>query len=405
MSKTTRELLDQETEYKAELRKILEENKGNLSPEAEKRCTDLEAKIDAVRREARHRAFLEEDAKASAKAAEIRADFASFSLSKAIASLADPKVDGGREREMSDELEHRGYAKSNPRSILVPACAFECRDVTHLNTVSGNSGRNVVADDFRADLYVDTLRQANPLTSLGVTHVGGLVGDVTIPAGATNTSVGWLSADGEAFAETTATYKQIKASPRYVGAVTEVSLGLLKQGTPDVDKLLMNDLAQTLGLAVARAAIVGTGSSGQPKGLLHADNNVVAVATPEKVVNYATACKQQLLSANADVSRMGYLVNSGLCSTVEGVVTTDGLPVPVETVFRNRPFQYFSEVPAEKVLIAGDWRDLMICEWGAVEMLVSEHVKFTNGGVGIRILQAVDVCLRHSASFCTLGGE
>ncbi len=404
MSKTTRELLQQETEYRAELRKILDENTGALSPEAEKRCADLKAKADAVHREAEYRAFLEEDAKASAKAAEIRSDFSSFSLSKAIASLADPKVDGGREREMSDELEHRGYVKTNPRSILVPATAFEKRTVTHLSSGALNSGRNLIADDFREDLFVSTLREANPLTRLGVTHVGGLVGDVTIPAGATNTAVAWLSADGEAFAETTATYRQIKATPHYVGAVTEVSLGLLKQGTPDVDKLLMNDLAQTLGLAVAKAAIVGTGSSGQPKGLLHADNSITAVVTPQLVVRYATACKQQLLTANADVSHVAYLVNSGLCSTVEGVVTTDGYPLPVEQVFRNRPFQYFSELPSAKILAAGDWRDLMICEWGAVELLVSEHVKFSTGGVGIRILQGLDICCRRTASFCTLGG-
>ena len=402
MSKTTRELLDQETEYKAELRKILDENKGSLSPEAEKRCADLESKIDAVRREARHRAFLEEDAKASAKAAEIRSDFASFSISKAIASLADPKVDAGREREMSDELEHRGFVKQNPNSILVPRCAFERR--TAISSVSGNTGRNLIADDFRADLYVDSLREQNPLTRLGIAHVGGLIGDVTIPASASDTSVAWFT-DGAEIGSASKTFRQIKASPKYVGTITTVSYGLLKQSTPDVDKILMNDMAQTLGLAVATAAIVGTGANGQPKGLLHADNAVPAVATPDKVVNYATACKQALLDANVDTSRMAYLVNSGACETVEGVITTDGLPVPVETVFRNRPYAYASFVPAAKILVAGDWSNLMILEWGAVELMQNPYSQFSTGAVDIRIVQAVDVAVRHSEAFVTLGGE
>ncbi len=404
MSISTRQLLQQENEFKAELRKILDECTGALSPEADARATDLKAKIDATRREAEYRAFLEEDAKASARAAEIRSDLSSFSISKAIASFKDAKIDAGREKEISAELEHRGFVKTCPDSILVPASAFECRDVTHLSSLSGNSGRNVIADDYREDLFVSALREANPLTRLGVTHVGGLVGDVTVPAAATNTAVGWFS-DGSALPETSATYKQIKASPHYVGAITEVSLGLLKQSTPDVDKLLMNDLALTLGLAVAKAAIVGTGSSGQPRGLLHADNAVPAVATPEKVVNYDTACKQALLNANVDTSRMAYLVNSGMCETVEGVVTTDGLPLPVETVFRNRPFQYFSEVPQAKILVAGDWSNLMLMQWGAVELMASEHAKFSTGGVAIRILQAVDVAVRHSSAFVSLGGE
>ena len=401
LSKTTRELLQQETEYRAELRKILDENKGVLSTEADKRCADLKAKADAVHREAEYRAWLEEDAKASAKAAEIRSDFASFSLSKAISSLADPKVDAGREREMSSELEHRGFVKQNPNSILVPRCAFERRAIS---SVSGNTGRNLIADDFRADLYVDSLREQNPLTRLGIAHVGGLVGDVTIPASASDTAVAWFT-DGAEIAEASKSFRQIKASPRYVGAIATVSYGLLKQSPPDVDKLLMNDLAQTLGLAVAQAAIVGTGSNGQPKGLLHADNNVAAVATPEKVVNYATACKQALLDANVDTSRMAYLVNSGACETVEGVVTTDGLPVPVETIFRNRPYAYASFVPAEKVLVAGDWSNLLVLEWGAVELMQNPYSQFSTGGLDIRIIQAVDVAVRHSSAFVCLGGE
>jgi hypothetical protein len=54
-------------------------------------------------------------------------------------------------------------------------------------------------------------------------------------------------------------------------------------------------------------------------------------------------------------------------------------------------------------IIFGNWRDLLVGYWGAVDVLVNpyETSVYKKGGVLINALQDVDVQVRHAESFCT----
>ncbi len=404
MSKTTRDILQKMNEAKAELRKVLDESGEMLSGEAEKRCADLKNQIVAYGSELEYRTLLDEGEKAQAKAVENRNAFQGFSLARAIrARLDGGRTDDGFERECQQELEHRG-CKRRGNEILVPRSYFERRTgVDPISTL--NTGAKLVGDTFRPDQFVDVLAEANPLVQLGTSHLSGLVGDLTIPKATSAAGVAWLETDGSTIAATDKTFAQLKASPKYCAGLSTISLGLVTQATPSVDQLLASDMAKALGLAVAKAAIVGAGDDGEPMGLLDESYAVTALPTNEKTVLWAVDVKEELLAQNVDVSKIGYLVNSGAVSDLEGVVTTDGLPVPVETILRGRPYQYFSEVPSESVLVAGDWRDLLICEWGeGVSVMLNPYSQFSTGALQIRAIQAVDCIVRRAESFVTLGG-
>ena len=54
-------------------------------------------------------------------------------------------------------------------------------------------------------------------------------------------------------------------------------------------------------------------------------------------------------------------------------------------------------------LIYGNWSDLIIGEWGALEILANPYSPgFANGDVDIRVLQSVDIAVRHAASFAVV---
>ncbi len=402
MSITTREALQKMNDAKAELRKVLDATGGApLSGDAEKRADELGRAIDGYAKEAEYRAMLDDAERAQAKAHENRAEFKRFSLARAIMSRIDGgKTDAGFEDECQQELEHRGM-KRRGDEILVPRSYFEheTRAVTTANT-----GANLVPTDFLASQYVDALRAQNPLTPLGATYLSGLSSPVDIPASASLTSVGWLASDGSDFTTTDKTFAKISMAPCTVGSISSVSLGILSQAGMAVDKLLADDMSKALGLEIAKQAIAGDGTSGKPLGLLAASRSIPDVQTPAAVVGYATAVRQALMNSNVDISKIGYLINSNKLTVIEGVVTTDGLPVPVETILRGRPYAYTDQVTATQVLCAGDYSELVIGEFGeGVRVDFNPYSKFASGGLDIRCMAQVGVAVRHSAAFVTLG--
>jgi hypothetical protein len=50
----------------------------------------------------------------------------------------------------------------------------------------------------------------------------------------------------------------------------------------------------------------------------------------------------------------------------------------------------------------GNWADLVVGEWGVVEILPNPYssTAYDNGGLEIRALQSIDIAVRHAESFC-----
>ena len=54
-------------------------------------------------------------------------------------------------------------------------------------------------------------------------------------------------------------------------------------------------------------------------------------------------------------------------------------------------------------LVFGDWSSLIIGEWGVLEILPNPYgAGFAAGDVSIRVLQSVDVGIRHPESFAVM---
>ena len=55
-------------------------------------------------------------------------------------------------------------------------------------------------------------------------------------------------------------------------------------------------------------------------------------------------------------------------------------------------------------LIFGNWLELLIAEWGALEIAINPYdsTYFKSGDVVIRAIQTADVGVRHGASFATM---
>ena len=53
-------------------------------------------------------------------------------------------------------------------------------------------------------------------------------------------------------------------------------------------------------------------------------------------------------------------------------------------------------------LIFGNWRDLIVGQWGALDVLVDPYTLGRSGGIRIRAMIDVEIAARHAESFAAI---
>ena len=407
-----RKLLEKRAAVVAEMRTITAApagEGGDLSEEQETRFHNLKVDLEKLEKRIERQTLLDEaDRRAQGVSIGGAPDFVrecrDFSMLRAIQHQLGARVDAGRELEISQELARREQCSAD--GILAPYSIFERRAGTITTAApSGGPGSNLIGTDHLGGQYIDLLREANPLAGLGVRTISGLVGNAEIPKAKTSTATGWAG-ENTAFPDTDAAFEKVTLSPKHVGALTSYSRNMLLQSSPDIESILRSDLAQVLGLEVARATINGTGTNAEPLGILH-QTGIQEIAIPETgggssapiPIQFVPALANALFTAN--VRNVAFLANSGFKLTVDNLLTADGLPIGAATFFRNYPHVWTSLVPADRIMIAGDFSDVIQGTWSAVEILVNPYMEsaYTKGNVALRIILTMDIAVRHPESF------
>ena len=399
-----KDLLDRQSRVHKDLTSIMASLEGDdLTPEQETRAADLQAEMAKVKRLIEVQADVDETERRMSGTPvtgdpKLDKEMRSFSLTRAIQHQLGAKVDAGRELETSAEL-----ARLEGRStdgFFMPYNVFEKRaDTITTGQPTSGPGSNMIGTDHLGNQFIDLLREANPLTGLGVRTLTGLVGNVEIPRLAQSTSVGWFGENSE-IPQTDAAFGKITLAPKHVGAWTEYSRNMLLQSSPDIESLLRSDLAQVLAFEVANATINGSGAGAEPRGILNT-TGIQEIAKPAEVMDYAPTLANALFLKN--VGNIAFMANSGFKLTVDKLLTADGLPIGAATFFRNYPHAFASIVPAGNLLIAGDFSQVIQGTWSSIEILVNPFMEsaYKKGNVALRIILTMDVAVRHPEAFAT----
>ncbi len=396
-----KDLLDRQRRIHADLKGIVDTPAGadgDLSAEQETRAADLQAEMAKVKRLIDVQADLDEAERRMSGTPvtgdpKLDREMRGFSLTRMIQHKLGGNVDAGREIEISQEL-----ARMEGRStegFFAPYSFFEKR-----STITSATAGELIGTVHRGDLYIDLLREKNPLARLGIRTVSGLTGNVDVPRLNGSTSVGWF-AENTDISETDADFDKISLTPRHVGAWTQYSRNMLLQSSPGIEDILRSDLAQVLALEVARATINGAGGT-EPTGILKAPG-IHTVAKPSDPMLYVPELGDPLFQANVD--NVSYLANSGMKKTVDSLLTADGLPVGAASFFRSNPYVFTSLVPAANAMLAGNFSDVLTGTWSGVEILINPYMEsaYKRGNVAMRIILTMDVAIRHPESFAVFG--
>ena len=319
----------------------------------------------------------------------------------------------GRAREASQALESRSGRKAQG---LMWHMGAERRTVSTALPVAG-PGANVIGTQYLPELFVDRLRAATKVRALGATVLAGLQGNVVIPKRLASAQTGWF-ADNTAIPTGDQTFGSITLTPKHAGVITEWSRNLVLQGSPDVEMLARDDMARQLAETLDLAAIKGSGTGAEPRGILNTPGvGVLTADTNGSMLAYAMITELVSLvdAANASGATEGFLANTRTRKAASQLVTSYGEPLGLDVVFQGKRVEYSNLVPSDGTkgtssnlssLLYGNWSDLLIGIFAELDILVNpyESGAYSRGGVSIRAIMSCDVNVRHAESFAVATG-
>lgn len=342
----------------------------------------------------------------------------SFSFMRVINALANPgdrraQEAAAFERECSDAFgEKFGRAA---QGFFVPV-EVQSRDLTVGTTTAGG---HTVDTILMAQNFIDMLRNRMAVAQMGATMLTGLVGSIAIPRQTSGATAYWVAESG-APTESAPAFDQVTMAPKTVGAWTDISRKLLLQSSLDIEAFVRGDLATTLALAIDLAALHGTAADNQPRGIA-ATSGIGSVAGGDNGLAptwaHVVELETDVAVANADIGAMGYLTNAkvrGKLKTTPKVSSTDSVMIwgegdtPINGYRAGVSNQVSSALTKGSssgvcsAIFFGNWADLFIGQWGALDLMVDPYTGSTSGTVRVVALQDVDIAVRHAASFSAM---
>ena len=344
---------------------------------------------------------------AKGKAFEER-DLRGYSLLRAINKLTRNEPLDGLEREVSDEIAKRNGKQ--PTGFYFPnEIAFEAR------ALDKAAGAGAIATDLQTGSFIDMLRSKTVLQTLGARFLTGLVGDLAIPKQTGGATAYWLN-EGSSPTGSAPTIGQVALTPRTVGAYVDLTRKFILQSSISAEQFVRQDLALVLAGAIDKAAINGSGVGAEPLGLLQMSGvPTLPIGTNGGALTFANAVALEsiIAAANADADTMAYLTNPKVRGAAKVTAKAVGIP---EMFWDEDSINGYRAVcsnlmpstltkgtgTALSAAIFGNWADLIVGFWSAVDITVDPYSLSTSGGVRIVALQDVDVAVRHPESFAKI---
>lgn len=324
-----------------------------------------------------------------------------YSVLRAIRAMVDRDWSkAGLEREAHEAICKRaGVAEAANGGFYVPY-EVQKRDLT---AAGSTTGAELVATDLLAGNFIDLLRNRTVVGQLGATMLTGLKGDVAIPKQTGAGTAYWLTNEATAITESTQALTQLALSPKNVGAYTEISRQLMMQSTPAADALVMSDLAKVLALAIDLAALEGDGTGGAPTGIA---STVGIGGVTGTSIAYAGVLEFQtdVAASNALAANCAYVTTPAVAALLAQRMKASNTYSPLwEGNILDGNVSGYRAMATNQVtaasMIFGDFSQVVIGEWGMLELALNPYANFTAAISGIRAIQTVDVGIRYAGAF------
>lgn len=331
-----------------------------------------------------------------------------YSILKAVREFSRGGNLTGLELEIHQDAEKEARNAGKTLSgIGVPLSVFgaEKRDVA----VTGST--NVITTDNGG--WIEALRNGTVLGRAGARMVTGLVGDVIMPVVTGGTSQ-WEPENDAAAANGANINTGRKMQPKRLATTLNVSKMFLNQTSFGAEQILREDMQMSAAEALDIAGINGPGTNA-PTGILNTSNvGLVSIGaaggalTHDKLVEMETT----LGAANGDRGSVYYITTPGVRGKLKTTKVDTGSGIFVWPANANeingRPALISNNIPSNlskggtnnlHAVIMGNFNDLVIGQWGILDLTVDPLTKAVNNQIVLTINAFYDVVLRHPQSF------
>ena len=308
-----------------------------------------------------------------------------FSLLKAINDIANNRsLDAASQAVINagaDEMRSAGQSFSG--QIQLPVESRAAVTVT-------DEHDDVIEVEF-ADLLTP-LRAKNVLVAAGAKYMSGLIGDVQVPImGAGN--VTW---EGEVASAKEAgyTFTSKKLQPKRLTAYVDISKQFLVQDSIGAEQAIRADIVAAINSKL-ESTILGSaqGSTTTPAGIFYGK-------TPKKITTFKDICDLEASIEDANViGECKYVMSNKAKAALRNMAKSSK---STQLVMENgevdgTPVLNTSNVEAQNIAY-GDWNNLAIGQWGAIDLVVDPYTLAKDGQVRIVINAFFDaVTLRPEA--------
>lgn len=291
-----------------------------------------------------------------------------FNLLSAIRSIAENKpldpevqavVDAGK-----SEMRNAGLSVNG--QLQIPSESRAAVTVTA-------EGEDVVVTDFANIL--EPLRTKNVLVESGAHILTGLVGDLQIPAmGAEN--VNW-EGETDPAQDGASTFTNVKLTPHRLSAYIDISKQFLVQDSLGAEALIRRDLVNAIQSKLEATIFSKDAADGsKPAGIFNG-------VTPTKVTDFKGLCtlesdvedanfyapSKYIVSPKAKAAMRAMAKSTKSTQLVLEGDNIDGVPVLSTGHMAKDAFAY------------GDWSQLYVGQWGAIDLTVDPYTKAADGQV------------------------
>ena len=235
-------------------------------------------------------------------------------------------------------------------------------------------GEDVVETDFTNIL--EPLRAKNVLISAGAKFLGGLTGDVQVPV-MNGANVTW---EGEVASakDGAPTFGNVKLQPKRLTCYVDVSKQFLVQDSLDAENMIKNDIINAVNSKL-ESTILGSaeGTATQPAGIFYSSSALTSVA------DYEDICILESDVEDANVNgECVYVMSNKAKAALRGMIKgTNNTGMVFENGGVDGTKAFNTSHISGKNIAYGDFSNLCIGQWGAIDLTVDPYTKAADGQV------------------------
>lgn len=341
-------------------------------------------------------------------------DFSVMRLTRALtrgASRAD--MDAARfELEACEEASNMSENRANngfsmPAEVMRNFVTSEMmRELGHVpmqRTLLAGTDTAMIPTDHLASSFIELLRSSVVTMRAGARTLTGLSGNVDIPRMATSAGATWISAEHGDSTDGEPTFDTVSMTPHDLSVSVPISRRMRQQSSPAIEGLVRMDIVQAMALALDLAALEGSGSSGQPEGILNVTgvNKPTAFAAADPTWAEVVAMETAVADDNALQGSMAYISRTNMRGALKTTKKDagSGLFVAEGNMLNGYDYLTTNQI-TDGNMYFGNFSELLMGMWGGLDLVFDDATLAAKNGLYIRAFQTVDLAVRHPVSFC-----